>query len=93
MERPLSPLTKSGRGRQMSDVTPKERAESIALWAAFSLSYLHTVQPGVSACCADAKLRDLLTFIVILYTCNNFFFVMTMTDPNQSVAIFLYIIW
>ena len=46
------------------------------------------MQPGVSACCADAKLRDLLTFIVILYTCNNFFFVMTMTDPNQSDAIF-----
>ena len=59
------------------------------------LSYLHAVQPGVSACCADAKWRDLLTFIAYSLPCTpvTIFVAMTMTDPNQSTAIFIHYMW
>jgi len=48
---------------------PEERAESVTLWAAFSLSYLHAVQPRVSVCYADAERRD-LAFIAFSLSCT-----------------------
>jgi len=64
-------------------MSKEERAENVTLWAAFSLSYLHAVQPGVSICCADAEWRDLtFTAFSLSFFCY---------DPNQSTAI-LYII-
>jgi len=61
----------------------------------YILSYLHPVEPGVSACCADAKWRDLLTFTAYSLPCTpvTIFVAMTMNDPNQSNAIFIHHMW
>ena len=48
------------------------------------LSYLHMVQPGVSACCADAKRRDLLTRTAFSLSCTPVTIFCYDSDQSQS---------